>query len=324
WADSWDGKRIAFKGYKYTIRGPRGGEQHYENARAILKVFSIHDREMTDLLTYSVEDDRENLSYAPGWTSDGRHLVITKTRTISAAEGKYESDLFLVSVPGTEEVVTAPADTPKTAEPTPAAPAAVAAAKDLVELSVLHRRAAEAAELLPAGHNGTFTIDENRNALLVAEDAPNLEALKKCLAAVDRNVPHIMVDVLVTELSKEANKELGLDWEFARSRFGGMLPFGPESTPGYMLWQGVGQLDEKFIGTLSMLAQKGEATVRANPRVLATSGKEASITIRRTDFFLYTSGVDWEGRPVRSRSDISADTILKITPILLGDGRISV
>ncbi|NIM04155.1 MAG: hypothetical protein GTN69_03050 [Armatimonadetes bacterium] len=322
WADSWDGKRFAQIGSRYTVRGLRGGEQTREDRRSILRVFSLTDRKMVDLITYRPEQDRIEVVSAPSWTPDDRHLVVTRRRIISAAENRYESDLYLVTLPWAKEAEKPAA--PPTDGVQPEVPGEKVECAGMVELFVQHRRAAEAAELLPAAHGGTFTIDENRNALLVAEDAPNLEALRKCLTAVDRNVPHIMVDVLVTELSKEANKELGLDWEFARSRFGGMLPFGPESTPGYMLWQGVGQLDEKFIGTLSMLAQKGEATVRANPRVLATSGKEASITIRRTDFFLYTSGVDWEGRPVRSRSDISADTILKITPILLGDGRISV
>jgi WD40 repeat protein len=329
WGDSWDGKRVAFIGTQYTVRGPRGGQQQYEERRTILKAFSIADRKMVDLLTYWADRDRKGLVNAPSWTPDCRQIVVTVMRIISEAEGKYEYDLYLVSVPWAEEAVKPPAPAEPTAaaqpsEPAPAQPAGPVEAVGIVELHVKHRRAAEAAELLPSAHEGTFTVDEGRNCLLVPAKAPNLQDLQLCLEAIDNSVPLIMVNVLVTELSKDANRQLGLDWEFARHRFGGLLPLGEDTTPGSVFWQGVGRLDDEFLGTLSALAQQGEAAVRANPRVLATSGKEASITIRRTDFFLYTSGTDYYGRPVRSRSDISADTILKITPILLADGRISV
>jgi len=333
WADSWDGKRIAVVGTQYTVRGPRGGEQRYEDERSVLKAFSTADRKTVDLLVYRPDQDRERLQGVPSWTSDNRYLVITKARVISAASGKSETDLYLVTVPGAEEAPKppAPASEPtkpaQLAAPEKAAPVAAppaAAAGGLAEIFVRNRRVKEVADLLPAAQKGNFTIDEGRNSFLVPAEAANLASLKECVAALDNPVPHIMVNVLVTELSKDANKELGLDWEFARHRFGGILPIGDSTTPGSVFWQGVGRLDDTFLGTLSALAQKGKATVRANPRVLATSGKEASITIRRTDFFLFVAGVDYEGRPVRSRSDISADTVLKITPVLLGGGRISV
>jgi type IV pilus assembly protein PilQ len=57
--------------------------------------------------------------------------------------------------------------------------------------------------------------------------------------------------------------------------------------------------------------------------VLARGGLPATISIRRTDNFFYDAGTDYQGRPVRARSNISADIIVKITPQLLASGRIA-
>ena len=52
------------------------------------------------------------------------------------------------------------------------------------------------------------------------------------------------------------------------------------------------------------------------------SAKESTIQIRKTLNFFFTEGYDTAGRPIVKKSDISADTIGRITPILLPDGRI--
>ena len=131
------------------------------------------------------------------------------------------------------------------------------------------------------------------------------------------------MDVLVTEMTRDGSRELGLDWEYAHKPFGALLPFGPLGTAGQIFYQGVGKLNKTFFSTLSLLETQGKAKVRANPRLLATSGTESTINIRRTHNFFFESGTDYQGHPVRTRSDISADTILKIKPVVLDGGRIS-
>ena len=334
WKEASDSRHFTIVANQYTVRGPRGGAQTREDKRTVVRVYSLADRTMTELLTYHTAQDRAEVSLnRVSWTSDSRNLLLQIDRIVSAEAGKTESDLFLLPVPQDEETAPPTAATPAPASAS-APPATTTAAVTppsagppcgVAEIVVRHRRAAEVASLLPPTFKGSFTIDEGRNSLLLAADAANLAALRDCIASLDNPVPHIMVDVLVTDLSKDANRELGLDWEFGKGRFGALLPFGLDlGTPGSIFYQGVGKLDRKFFTTLSLLTESGKATVRANPRVLATSGKEAAITIRRTDFFLYASGIDYLGHPSYTRSDISADTVLKITPVLLGDGKISI
>ncbi|MFB3882711.1 MAG: hypothetical protein ACE149_15700 [Armatimonadota bacterium] len=330
WADSWDSEQIAFTGSVYAVRGPRGGEQTLEDERRLLRVFSRSERKLVDQLVYRPAQDRVTLSpgdSAPSWTSDNQHLVVTKARIISAESSVYEPDLYLVTLPAAAEQ--APPSTPAPPAGAQAAgpqPATIppATTPGMVALVVRTRRASEVVDLLPPILKGNLSVDPSRNCILVPADTPNLEALRSALASADRPAPHIMVNVLVTELSKEANRELGLDWEAAKGHFGAVLPITSDGNPGSLFWQGVGRLDDQFLSTLSLLAEQGKATVRANPRVIATSGKESAITIRRTDFFFFDAGTDYQGHPVRARSDISADTVLRITPVLLGDGRINV
>ena len=149
-------------------------------------------------------------------------------------------------------------------------------------------------------------------------EAPNLD-----VALLDQEVPQVMVDVLVTELSQDASRQLGLDWEYVRGSLSAMLPVGEDGSAGEAIYRGVGTFDKSFFITLAALEEEGEANIRANPRVLARCGSDATINIRRTDNFFFDAGTDYQGKPVRARSDISADIILKITPQVLREGRIA-
>jgi len=187
-----------------------------------------------------------------------------------------------------------------------------------------NRRASEIAEALPESYRGLYRLDAGLNALVVsAPDEETMEALTGDVALLDREVPQIMVDVLVTELSRDASRQLGMDWEYIRGSLSLVLPLVEDTDPGQVIYRGVGTFDKSFFATLAALQEQGEANVRANPRVLARGGSQATINIRRTDNFFYDAGTDYQGHPVRARSDISADIILRITPQVLGSGRVA-
>jgi len=318
WADSWDGQRIALTGSRYTVRGPRGGEQQLEDERTVLRVFTVGERKLEDLLSYRPSEDGARLSpgiFGPSWSSDSRRLVLTIAKVISAEEGKLEPDLYLF------DVVPSAVSPPEARQPEPTTTAGTLAGGVAVILP-RNRRALEIADSLPASYRGLLRVDAGLNALVVSgADRDALAAIRRDVEALDRVVPEVMVDVLVTELSDEASRQLGMDWEYIRGSFSAVLPLAA-GTPEEVIFRGVGSFDKSFFATLSMLAERGLARVRANPRVLARCGSQATINIRRTDNFFFDSGTDFQGRSTRARSDISADTILRITPQLLASGRI--
>lgn len=205
-------------------------------------------------------------------------------------------------------------------------------------LTPLHLTAEEVMGSLPPKYADFISVNAARNILLFNGSPAVLESFRRDLQVIDTPAPHILVDLLAVELSDQANRNLGLDWTYAEGRFGffqpegnslpGMLPLdklGGLTVPGgtgQSFYQGVGKLPREFFVRLNSLVSDGEATILANPRTVSMSGKQSMIQIRRTVNFFFNEGFDTSGRPIVKKSDISADTVGKITPVLLADGRI--
>ncbi|MBE0534557.1 MAG: hypothetical protein IH624_02730 [Phycisphaerae bacterium] len=201
-----------------------------------------------------------------------------------------------------------------------------------------HMTVDEAVGSLMGEYGEFFTVNASRNIILFKGPPRVLAELKSDLRLIDTLPPHILVDLLAVELSEEANRDLGLDWTYSEGHFAIFAPGGNairDLTPdpglggittfpgvGQAFYQGVGTLPREFFARLSLLVRDGEGTILANPRTVATSGVESSINIRKTLNYFFNEGFDVAGRPVVKKSDISSDTIGRITPTLLPDGRI--
>ena len=202
-----------------------------------------------------------------------------------------------------------------------------------------HMTVAEAVASISPEYGDYFTVNASRGIILFKGPGWILAELKSDLELIDSLPPHILVDLLAVELSDEANRDLGLDWSYAEGHFGFVQPegltirdFGPNaprlgdmailSGVGQMFFQGVGTLPREFFMRLSTLIKDGQGTILANPRTVATSGIESQINIRKTLNYFFNEGFDVAGRPVIKKSDISSDTLGRITPTLLPDGRI--
>ena len=92
---------------------------------------------------------------------------------------------------------------------------------------------------------------------------------------------------------------------------------------GQALFSGVGKLPREFFVHLNALQQDGEITILANPRTVATSGKESFIQIRRVVNYFFTEGLNLvTGTSNVRKSDVTATTEGRITPTLLADGKV--
>jgi type II secretory pathway component GspD/PulD (secretin) len=201
-----------------------------------------------------------------------------------------------------------------------------------------HITVAEAKESLSSEYQQYITTNVIRNVFVYKGPISILKEFKQDLALIDTEPPHILVDLLAVELSDEANRSLGLDWTAAGGSVGVFQPSGKairDLTPdsqfngittypgtGQVLYQGVGSLPREFFVRLSALISDDKGTILANPRTVATSGKQSLIQIRKTQNFFFNEGFDTAGRPIVKKSDISSDTQGEITPTLLPDGRI--
>jgi Tol biopolymer transport system component len=275
-------------------------------------------------------------------------------RLISAQAGKHIGPPIGPGVTVNEEpvVITAALETTEV-EPAPTISPLRPAEEDFVTETIrpMHMPIEEAIASLPERYSEYFTLNAARNVILFKGPAEALAMVRKDLGLIDTDPPHVLVDLLAVELSEEANRELGLDWTYTEGHFGFFQPVGSslqqfphdkdswklerEGFPsgaidslttlpgvGQSFYQGVGTLPREFFIRLNTLVKDGDATILANPRTVALSGKESLINIRKTLNYFFNEGFDVSGRPIVKKSDISADTEGRITPTLLANGKI--
>ncbi len=105
WADSWDGRHIALTGGTSGASAASGKEEPGGDERSFLRVFSVADRTMTDVLSCHLSHALVVLSpraAGPSWRSDGRGLVVTQFRVErpgTTGDAPYGPDLYLVRAP---------------------------------------------------------------------------------------------------------------------------------------------------------------------------------------------------------------------------------
>ncbi len=336
WTISPDSKKVFRHGITYVVRGA-GNEQETDPGDDFA-IYDVPTGTATELLYYRRQKDPVYLhNDAASWAPDGRRILLCQSKVISWEKQEYEPDLYVLEVPGESRSsapassasaeAAAPAPTPPASAAAlnagPAAPAATAAALGYALIQPVNMTAQQALDSLPAGDKAYVVINPERNLLIVNGPPDAAQRIRDYLKPIDTPAPQVVMDVLVTEMSKTASRDLGLDWAYAKGHLGGRLPIG-DFGPGQVFYQGVQRLDDKFFVSLNALEEKGEVTIRANPRLTAVSGKTATMNIRRTKYYFYTQGYDQFGRPIIQQSDISADIGGKITPRVLGAGNVQV
>ncbi len=370
---SYDSTKIAFLTKRSTVRN-WGPDSRSENRRTALTVYDMATGKAEDLLLLSDEQDRKQIEASDdrgdgvvniSWSPDSRSLLITISKIISQADQILQPDVYRVDLPerligplaracdgppiGRTASITANTTSPgqrqeqRSPGTTPKPPVQELPSKDsgiitrTIEPS--HMTVAEALLSLPSKYSQYLTANPSRNLFLFEGPAELLAELQNNLKLIDTPASHILVDLLAVELTDEATRELGLDWTYAKGRFGMFQPMGnairdlsPDTSldglttypgTGQFFYQGVGRLPEEFFVRLNALVQDGKGTILTNPRTVAVSGQEAMIQIRKTLNYFFNEGYDVSGRPIVKKSDISADTQGRITPTLLADGRIS-
>lgn len=124
----------------------------------------------------------------------------------------------------------------------------------------------------------TFTrLDKDANMLSVTGPEPRVEKVLEALGRIDVPQEQFIVEAMVTEVKQEKGKEFSFSWSwnnFANNALG--LGYAKASTAD--------------VAQMKSLISNGKAEMRANPRVVATQGKEAMITVGTESYFPINSG----------------------------------
>lgn len=176
-----------------------------------------------------------------------------------------------------------------------------------------HLKVAEIVALLPQSFSSaSVKILTEQNALVATGTRLELLELEEYIAKIDKAPPVIMIDVLVVEYSDRDGYDQTLSATMSSPDGNNSMTMSPGNVSAKINVATLYQIDQKFTATLQLLVSEGRAKVRANPRISALSGHEASINVGTEEYFKVTTGnVE---TPLTQLEKISSGIMMTITP----------
>jgi type II secretory pathway component GspD/PulD (secretin) len=192
-------------------------------------------------------------------------------------------------------------------------------------------RAENIPQLLSDFYDPFINIDPKNNILTVTASPEIIQKIKQELAVIDVAPRQVMVEALITELSSDARKSLGIDATWLAERggesFSIILPVGDilDSTFGL----GFSKTDARaegwvgdFKASFKALVQDGKVTIRANPRVATIEGQKAQIIIGKEQYYVIVTGTTAYSYGQLERIPVGVS--LNIIPYVADNGDITV
>ena len=167
--------------------------------------------------------------------------------------------------------------------PDPTAPSFVRIARtQIVELDYIDSD--ELKRLLPDMYSRFVKFDEIGNRVVVTAPPELLEKAVAQIKAIDGPPLQIMIEALIVETNQDALRDFQLSLQGEH--------MGMSSAIGLITY--VDQA-EQLLHQLLWLADKQKAVIRANPRVVAQEGEEASVSVATEQYYqILTGRVGWE------------------------------
>lgn len=129
--------------------------------------------------------------------------------------------------------------------------------------------------------DGRLVVDEKRNVLIYRGSGHNWLEIREIIEALDKQVPSVLLEVLLAEVTLNENEGMGVEW-LARS-----APDDFDATFGTLGGLGIG--GRGFSYTLNSAGQtravlnafydSNQAVIRSSPKIMVKSGEEARIEV---------------------------------------------
>lgn len=137
------------------------------------------------------------------------------------------------------------------------------------------------------------------------------------LRGLDRRPPQVTIEVLVTELSDNATRELGLSWSWSNITF---QESGPPAGVRFGTFTRQGLSVE---AVLDALDEQGNARLLARPSLSVVDGGRGSILIGDRLLFPKLIGYSQFGTPIYDKEEEKVGIYLQIAPVISDDGYIT-
>lgn len=177
---------------------------------------------------------------------------------------------------------------------------------------------------------GKVLVDEPRNALIFRGDPSEWERLLPLVKQMDRAARQVMIEVTIAEVTLDNSSDLGVAWlaKDSHGKYNGTLQFGSlggsASSGGLSYLVDVAGMNR---AQLNARAQDQRVKILSTPRVLVTSGHEASIDVgtevptitAQTSSLQQTDG---NSNILQSIQYRKTGVILNVKPTVYSDNRI--
>ncbi|PJA29913.1 MAG: hypothetical protein CO189_01040 [candidate division Zixibacteria bacterium CG_4_9_14_3_um_filter_46_8] len=170
------------------------------------------------------------------------------------------------------------------------------------------------------------------NCVCITAPPATVARIKDDLRLLDAPPVQILIEVVVTEISNEALRKMGLDWSLTRST--GNNPWNivtnhtdidPVALAANYADMAVdmGKYTAELSASLAAMVQSGEAKIRANPRIATVNGSKAEIGITKDQYFVIQTGTS-QNYQYNTLQSVSSGIKLEITPFASESGEITV
>jgi type II secretory pathway component GspD/PulD (secretin) len=190
----------------------------------------------------------------------------------------------------------------------------------------------EAVSLLSDHFKPYVKASKSANMVCVTAPPTTLARILRDIEALDRPPLQVLLEVVVTEISTDALRKMGLDWRLSHSADKSSWEVGTNHTD----ISGASLL-AKYAGTslkianhtvdlassLEMLLDTGQAKIRANPRITTLNGRTAQIGLTKEQYFIIATSTS-QYYQYNTLQSISSGIKLEITPYASDSGTVTV
>ncbi len=165
-------------------------------------------------------------------------------------------------------------------------------------------------------------VNDQTNSIAITASPELIKQIKSSVKSIDVPPKQISIEAVVTELSNDAKRSMGIDWNWlgesgkktvnVKTNLNSAL--GDSSFTGQLIRSGINYKSFHYnvLLNLKALATEGKAKIRAHPKITAMNGQQASIFIGSERYFSIVTGpVNY---PYTQLERISVGITLKIVP----------
>ncbi len=210
-------------------------------------------------------------------------------------------------------------------------------------LQLKYRRVKDVMEMIPAEIKKGVEVKEfiELNSILLSGAHPQIEEIEAFVAALDRVVPMVLIDVIIMDIRKSRSVVTGLKAGLSDSvrtnatLFPGVdFNFSSRSVNSFLSWLGtnnavnLGRVKSDFYVSLKALEDNSNVEVRSTPKLSTLNGHKATLSIGSTRYYsITTQNVIGTLTPqtvlTRQFQQVEANLGITILPMVSGDDQVT-